>query len=76
MTINGVKVFAATMLAERTKLGEAVTTWLTEKRANPEFQLIDTVITQSSDNAFHCVTFTLFYYEPVVIPTGGKRLFR
>ncbi len=59
---NGVKVFSATMAQEREQLGEKVTEWL---RANPQVEVVDTVVTQSSDEAFHCIAITLFYNEPL-----------
>ena len=57
---NGVKVFSATMAQDRDQLGEKVTAWL---RANPQCKIVDTVVTQSSDEAFHCVAITVFYME-------------
>jgi len=57
---NGVKVFSATMVAEREQLGEKVTAWI---GAHPEKKVTDMVITQSSDEAFHCIAITVFYYE-------------
>ena len=59
---NGVKVFSATMAQEREQLGEKVTNWL---RKNPQVEVVDTVVTQSSDEAFHCIAITLFYNEPL-----------
>ena len=52
-----VKVFSATMARERETLGERITEWL---RAHPELQLVDRVLTQSSDDEFHCLSITLF----------------
>ena len=61
---NGVKVFAATMVAQRQTLGEQVTAWLEDARAHrPGFQLVDMVVSQSSDEAFHCITVVIFYNE-------------
>lgn len=57
---NGVKVFSATMVAERQQLGETVTEWI---RKNPHLEILDKQITQSSDERFHCLAITLFYYE-------------
>jgi hypothetical protein len=57
---NGVKVFAATMANERERLGEKITTWI---RQYPQYEVVDTVVTQSSDEAFHCLAFTIFYIE-------------
>lgn len=61
-TFNGVKVFSATMVAERDNLGEKVTNWLANR---PEVKLVDIVVSQSSDASFHCVALTVFYYEPL-----------
>lgn len=58
---NGVKVFSATMFAQRELLGETVTEWLGH---NTRLHLVDVVVTQSSDDSFHCITITIFYREP------------
>ena len=55
---SGVKVFSATKAKEREELGEKITKWL---KANPTCKLKDTVVRQSSDNEFHCVTIIVFY---------------
>jgi hypothetical protein len=60
--VNGVKVFSATKFQDREVLGEAITKWI---RDNPNLSIIDRVVTQSSDQAFHCVTITLFYKENI-----------
>ena len=71
---NGVKVFAATMIAQRQTLGETVTAWLEDARTNrPGFQLVDVVIRQSSDDAFHCVTICLFYNEGLASKDKQRR---
>jgi hypothetical protein len=57
---NGVKVFSASMVAERERLGEKVTGWLS---SHPELEVHDMVVTQSSDEAFHCLAITVFYWE-------------
>ena len=57
---NAVKVFSATMAPERDNLGEKVTAWL---RSRPNVQVTDTIVTQSSDAAFHCLAITVFYWE-------------
>lgn len=59
---NGVKVFSATMMADRDQLGEKITAWLGN---HPSFKLTDVIVTQSSDEAFHCLAITVFYYEDV-----------
>ena len=58
---NGVKVFSATMAQDRDQLGEKVSAWIAE---HPQVQIVDRVVTQSSDEAFHCLAITLFYWEP------------
>lgn len=55
---EGAKVFSATMAAERERLGDRVTKWLKE---HPELELVDTIVTQSSDEAFHCLAITVFW---------------
>jgi len=59
MQFTGVKVFSATKAKEREELGEAVTRWL---RSNP-VEVVDRVVSQSSDDEFHCLTIVLFYRE-------------
>jgi hypothetical protein len=58
LQFSGVKVFSATMAQERDQLGEKITQWL---KANPGVEIIDKIVTQSSDEAFHCLAITLFY---------------
>ena len=58
---NAVKVFSATMFAERERLGEKVTAWLQE---NPQIRLTEMTVTQSSDASFHCIAITVFFREP------------
>jgi hypothetical protein len=57
MSYAGAKVFSATKYREREALGERLTEWL---HSNP-VEIVNTVITQSSDSEFHCLTITLFY---------------
>ena len=57
---NGVKVFSATMVADRDQLGEKVTAWM---HNNPHLKVTDIVITQSSDEAFHCIAITVFFRD-------------
>ena len=56
--VTGVKVFSATKAKDREFLGDMITDWI---RANPGCELIDKIVTQSSDSEFHCLTITLFY---------------
>ena len=55
---TGVKVFTATKAKEREELGTNVTRWLGE---NPQVKIVNTTVTQSSDNEFHCLTIIVFY---------------
>jgi hypothetical protein len=55
---NGVQVFSSTMFGRREKMGEDVTNWL---RAHPDRIPVDTVIRQSSDSRFHCLTIVVFW---------------
>ena len=57
---DGVKVFSATKAMERESLGEKITAWLKD---NDGLTVVDTVVRQSSDNQFHCVTIMVFYRE-------------
>ena len=59
---NGVKVFSATMVADRTGLGEKVTEWIAR---HAHVVVTEIVVTQSSDAQFHCIAISLFYWEPV-----------
>ena len=56
--VTGVKVFSATKAKERELLGELITDWI---RSHPEHEIVDKIVTQSSDSEFHCLTITLFY---------------
>jgi len=57
---DGVQVFSATMAKTRDALSDRITSWL---RNHPEYIPVDTVVTQSSDDGFHCLTLTFFYKE-------------
>jgi len=71
---NGVKVFSATMRDQRQLLGEEVTRWLEDARARrPGFEVVDIVVSQSSDDAFHCIAIVLFFNEGVTTPKRSKR---
>jgi hypothetical protein len=65
-SFNGVKTFSATMAKARDALGEQVTAWLSSV---PNREVVDTVVTQSSDESFHCIAITIFYRDP--LPTTG-----
>ena len=58
---DGVKVFSATKRNDRDDLGETVTKWL---RGNKDrIELVDKIVTQSSDSEYHCLAITLFYND-------------
>ena len=56
---SAVKVFSATKHKEREELGELITRWLESKSG--KIKVVDKVVTQSSDNEYHCVTVVIFY---------------
>ena len=55
---RGVKVFSTTLARDRGVMGETITEWLAE---NPDIEIVDKVVTQSSDREFHCLTITIFF---------------
>ncbi len=59
-SFNGVKVFSATMVGDRERLGEKITEWL---RDHPSVEVREAIVTQSSDEAFHCIAITLFFWD-------------
>jgi hypothetical protein len=61
VVFNGVKIFSATMFADREALGDKVTNWIAQ---NSHVEVTEIVVTQSSDASFHCIAITLFYREP------------
>ena len=58
LQFTGVKVFSSTLVADRLRLGEVVSTWLAKY---PDYIITDMLVRQSSDAAFHCLTITVFY---------------
>ena len=68
-TFNGVKVFSATMLQQREQLSDLITDWIA---AHPSFAIKDIVITQSSDDRFHCFACTFFYFEPLAAEKAAR----
>ena len=60
MTFTGVRVFSATKAKEREELGETITRWL---RANADLDVVDKVVSQSSDDEFHCLSIVFFYRQ-------------
>ena len=58
---NGVKIFSATMFADRAQLGDKVTAWIAD---HPSYELTEMIVTQSSDASFHCIAISVFYRQP------------
>ncbi len=57
---SGMKVFSTTLARDREAMGDNITRWLHD---NPQLEIVDKIVTQSSDKEFHCLTITLFYRE-------------
>jgi folate-dependent tRNA-U54 methylase TrmFO/GidA len=57
---TGVKIFSTTLARDRDALSDRITTWL---RENPRLEIVDHVVTQSSDKEFHCLTLTFFFRD-------------
>ena len=57
---DGVQIWTATMAREREGMGAQITRWM---RDNPDKEIVDYTITQSSDAAYHCVVVTFFYRQ-------------
>ena len=55
---SGIKVFSTTLARDRENMGENITKWIKD---NPNVEIVDKIVTQSSDKEFHCLTITLFY---------------
>ena len=65
---TGVKVFSTTLARDRETMGDTITRWL---RENASLEIVDRVVTQSSDKEFHCLTITLFYKHREGSPAKG-----
>jgi hypothetical protein len=57
---TGIKVFSTTLARDREQMGETITKWLKD---NQNVEIVDKMVTQSSDKEFHCLTITLFYRQ-------------
>jgi hypothetical protein len=55
-----VKVFSTTLARDRDALSDRITAWL---RQNPQVEVVDTEVTQSSDKEFHCLSIIFFFRE-------------
>lgn len=60
VSFTGVKVFSTTLARDREAMGDTIGRWMAE---NPGLEIVDRLVTQSSDREFHCLTITLFYRE-------------
>jgi hypothetical protein len=70
-TFTGVKVFSATKMKDRNELGDKITVWLDD---HPNLEVVDKVVTLSSDATFHCLAITIFYrpgYPISARPSSG-----
>lgn len=59
LDFDGVKVFSATKARDREDISGRITDWL--ERNLKRVEIVDKVVTQSSDSEFHCYTLTIFY---------------
>jgi hypothetical protein len=59
-SFTGVKVFSTTLARDRDALSDRITAWI---RQNPQIEIVDKVVTQSSDKEFHCLSLTFFFRE-------------
>jgi hypothetical protein len=59
-TFTGVKVFSTTLARDRDALSERITSWL---RENPQLEVVDKLVMQSSDSEFHCLSIIFFFRQ-------------
>ncbi|MBX7098053.1 MAG: hypothetical protein K1X89_10095 [Myxococcaceae bacterium] len=59
-SFTGMKVFSTTLARDREQMGEKITAWIKD---NPNLEIVDRQVTQSSDKEFHCLTISLFYRQ-------------
>jgi hypothetical protein len=57
---TGVKVFSTTLARDRDALSDRITNWI---RENPQLEIVDQIVRQSSDKEFHCLSILLFFRE-------------
>ena len=63
--IRSVKVFSVTMARQRDALGDRVSAWI---RDHSDIRILRTVVAQSSDLQFHCLSIILFCGEAHASP--------
>lgn len=59
-SFSGVKVFSTTLARDREALSDRITAWI---REHPDLEVVDKVVTQSSDKEFHCLSIVFFFRE-------------
>jgi folate-dependent tRNA-U54 methylase TrmFO/GidA len=57
---TGCKVFTTTLARDREAMSDNITRWLQE---HPDLEVVDKVVTLSSDRQFHCLSIVFFYRE-------------
>lgn len=63
--ISQLKVFSATKARERELLGDRVTAWI---QANPGLDVLQTIVSLSSDSEFHCLSLVLICADRSAAP--------
>lgn len=58
---TSVKVFSTTLARDREVMGENITKWIADHGQG--MQIVDKIVTQSSDKEFHCLSITLFLQQ-------------
>ena len=53
-----VRELSTTLARDREALSDRITNWI---RENANLEMVDQIVTQSSDKEFHCLSITLFY---------------
>ncbi len=59
-SFTGLKIFSTTLMRDREAMGERISQWIKD---NPDLEIVERVVRQSSDKEFHCLTIALFYKE-------------
>jgi folate-dependent tRNA-U54 methylase TrmFO/GidA len=59
-SFTGCKVFTTTLARDREAMSDNITRWLQE---HPDLEVVDKVVTLSSDRQFHCLSIVFFYRE-------------
>jgi len=60
LSFDGLMIFSATTVGRRERLGDDITAWL---RDHPDRIPVDTLVRQSSDARFHCITLLIFWRQ-------------